>query len=498
MGAADRAGVRHRPPAPRRSWPAGWTPWGPTPRTTRRSSSSSASASPTVLGVMRQALPTRAAACRSRTGAPARLLFVGRGVPNKAQHHLVMASAALARRGTRPPLVARRRLGRRRPRTRPTAGSWPAALGVDDRVRSAGSVTEAELGRSYADADLFLCLSDHEGFCVPLLEAMAAGAADRRLRVERDPRDARRRRAAPGRQDRRRSSPRRSSRRSATSAWPPRLAAARPAQLRRFDRPRSWQPAWSGSWRRSPERDRASARAIPAAAGGVLSRLEDALRRTGVLDAGPRGASRAGLDDPGLAARAGAPFAVMPLLRGRRPPPWAAALLGAAAGAGGARPGRAARRSASGPSCPWWWRACRHRARRRPEPACRRGPAPERLVAGCGAQEGAAVPTGGPGIAWVGGGAAAALPAAVEAWAEGRAVVALPGTTPHRHAARTGVRCRPAPRSRPSKPPGTCARVAAARAGAGPARQARGVRAGRPGLVAGRFAEAIVMAGEPG
>jgi glycosyltransferase involved in cell wall biosynthesis len=34
-------------------------------------------------------------------------------------------------------------------------------------------VDDDELRAAYASADLFLCLSEHEGFCVPLLEAMA-------------------------------------------------------------------------------------------------------------------------------------------------------------------------------------------------------------------------------------------------------------------------------------------------------------------------------------
>lgn len=38
-----------------------------------------------------------------------------------------------------------------------------------------GSVTQAELNACYAGSHLFLCLSEHEGFCIPLLEAMAHG-----------------------------------------------------------------------------------------------------------------------------------------------------------------------------------------------------------------------------------------------------------------------------------------------------------------------------------
>ncbi|NCD32285.1 MAG: glycosyltransferase [Spartobacteria bacterium] len=39
-------------------------------------------------------------------------------------------------------------------------------------VQMPGSVTQSVLNAYYQKADLFLCLSDHEGFCIPLLEAM--------------------------------------------------------------------------------------------------------------------------------------------------------------------------------------------------------------------------------------------------------------------------------------------------------------------------------------
>ena len=129
-------------------------------------------ADPWVLGVMRAPLAPVARPPAPADGG-ARLLFVGRGVPNKAQHHLVMASAALADAGIDHELTL--------------VGGWSsapayadhcealaAALGVADRVRFAGSVSDARLAAHYAEADLFLCLSDHEGFCVPIVEAMAA------------------------------------------------------------------------------------------------------------------------------------------------------------------------------------------------------------------------------------------------------------------------------------------------------------------------------------
>lgn len=102
-----------------------------------------------------------------------RLLFVGRGIPNKAQHDLILATAALHEAGCRATLVL--------------AGAWgggpayerhcrdlAADLGVDGHVVFAGAVSDDELAEAYREADVFLCLSDHEGFCVPLLEAFDA------------------------------------------------------------------------------------------------------------------------------------------------------------------------------------------------------------------------------------------------------------------------------------------------------------------------------------
>jgi len=45
-------------------------------------------------------------------------------------------------------------------------------LGLLDAIDIAGSVTHEELIAYYAASDVFVCLSNHEGFCVPLLEAM--------------------------------------------------------------------------------------------------------------------------------------------------------------------------------------------------------------------------------------------------------------------------------------------------------------------------------------
>lgn len=48
-------------------------------------------------------------------------------------------------------------------------------LGIRKNVVFTGSVSESELTAYYNVADLFIIMSEHEGFCVPVLEAIAAG-----------------------------------------------------------------------------------------------------------------------------------------------------------------------------------------------------------------------------------------------------------------------------------------------------------------------------------
>ena len=105
-------------------------------------------------------------------GDPPTILFVGRLSPNKCQHDLIAAVAALRERIGDARLVL---IGTASSHRYETALRDHAARVCPDGVVFAGSVTEQELTAAYADADVFLCLSEHEGFCVPVIEAMAAG-----------------------------------------------------------------------------------------------------------------------------------------------------------------------------------------------------------------------------------------------------------------------------------------------------------------------------------
>jgi L-malate glycosyltransferase len=111
---------------------------------------------------------------KEKAGGGTDVLFVGRVVPSKAQHELVKA------------LWAYRRLYDGRARLHIVGGttsfryleavrSLVNDLGLSESVRLVGEVSDASLAAYYGAADVYLSLSEHEGFGVPLLEAMAAG-----------------------------------------------------------------------------------------------------------------------------------------------------------------------------------------------------------------------------------------------------------------------------------------------------------------------------------
>jgi len=105
---------------------------------------------------------------------PPVVLFVGRLAPNKRQDELIRVIAAL--RATAVPDARLLLAG-----SADDTGGYLAGLrrlaeriGVGDAVDiPARRLGDAELGAHYARASAFACASDHEGFCIPLLEAMA-------------------------------------------------------------------------------------------------------------------------------------------------------------------------------------------------------------------------------------------------------------------------------------------------------------------------------------
>ena len=99
------------------------------------------------------------------------ILFVGRIAPNKKQEDIIRIFAyyhKFINSESRLFLIGS-----------PFIQDYDAALkeyisylGIDDSVVMPGHSTFSEVLAYYRCADLFLCMSEHEGFCVPLVEAM--------------------------------------------------------------------------------------------------------------------------------------------------------------------------------------------------------------------------------------------------------------------------------------------------------------------------------------
>jgi glycosyltransferase involved in cell wall biosynthesis len=106
-------------------------------------------------------------------GATPNILFVGAFRPNKGHFKAIEAFAAYRELSARPARLF-------------FVGSFDPLLGgyveelkhyarmleVEDSMFLAPSVTLSQLRAYYSIASVFLCVSEHEGFCVPLVEAM--------------------------------------------------------------------------------------------------------------------------------------------------------------------------------------------------------------------------------------------------------------------------------------------------------------------------------------
>jgi glycosyltransferase involved in cell wall biosynthesis len=111
---------------------------------------------------------------RRAEGGGAHWLFVGRVAANKCQHDIVAAFAAYRRLfdpkarlsivGGRTLLLYSRALER-----------LAEELGVADAVDFTNDLKFPQLLAHYRAADIFVSMSEHEGFCVPLVEAMHFG-----------------------------------------------------------------------------------------------------------------------------------------------------------------------------------------------------------------------------------------------------------------------------------------------------------------------------------
>src|SRR5581483_5742642 len=128
-------------------------------------------------GRRRAAVPPRGRARRrrARRGGPT-ALFVGRLAPNKGHRRALRVAAAYAELFGEP--LRLRFVGFHDPRWArwiAVLGRERESLGLGSTVDFVGSLTEAELKSAYLTSHVFLCCSEHEGFCVPLVEASELG-----------------------------------------------------------------------------------------------------------------------------------------------------------------------------------------------------------------------------------------------------------------------------------------------------------------------------------
>jgi glycosyltransferase involved in cell wall biosynthesis len=105
---------------------------------------------------------------------PTTWLSVGRVSPNKSLEHAITALAVT--RVRRDPSATLRIIGKPATDAYDQAlRRYVAELGLLDAVRFEGHASDATVAEAYATSDVLVVASEHEGFCVPVVEAMAAG-----------------------------------------------------------------------------------------------------------------------------------------------------------------------------------------------------------------------------------------------------------------------------------------------------------------------------------
>ena len=99
------------------------------------------------------------------------LLFVGRFAPNKKQDDLIVAFSHYLALDPDARLILVGKPEENDPYVTHLR-QIVSSQGLEDSVLFTGSVTDPQLAAYYRTAHLFWSMSEHEGFCVPLIEAM--------------------------------------------------------------------------------------------------------------------------------------------------------------------------------------------------------------------------------------------------------------------------------------------------------------------------------------
>jgi L-malate glycosyltransferase len=104
----------------------------------------------------------------------ANIIFVGRISPNKKQEDIIRAFSVYRKYINQESRLFIIGQNHQVPEYNAILNKLISTLGVKD-ILLTGGVSQSELNAYYGIADLFLCMSEHEGFCIPLLESMHFG-----------------------------------------------------------------------------------------------------------------------------------------------------------------------------------------------------------------------------------------------------------------------------------------------------------------------------------
>ncbi|MFN2351084.1 MAG: glycosyltransferase [Kiritimatiellia bacterium] len=100
------------------------------------------------------------------------IVFVGRAVPNKRLEDLLQVFQIFQQTVAPESRLIHAGSFSGLPRYQSLLRAQASALRLR-QVEFLGAIPQRELSAVYAAADVFLCLSEHEGFCIPILESMA-------------------------------------------------------------------------------------------------------------------------------------------------------------------------------------------------------------------------------------------------------------------------------------------------------------------------------------
>ena len=126
---------------------------------------------PIVIDTNLMSIPPTQRLLKQRRDGLLNVIFVGRCTPNKKIEDVVRVFAWLQKNIT--PLCRLTQIGSKAGNERYHAmllamcKEWQLT-----NVQFTGSVSQADLHAYYQSADVFLCMSEHEGFCIPLIESM--------------------------------------------------------------------------------------------------------------------------------------------------------------------------------------------------------------------------------------------------------------------------------------------------------------------------------------